>query len=84
MIHKAKDLSPDQRVVIENLLGRAVAEDDAISIPVVTPASAPDWLEESWTSAERLGLDRLSMAEIDSEIAAARESRRNPGHSAPQ
>lgn len=36
---------------------------------------APEWLRKSWASAKEAGLDRLSMDEIDAEIAAARESR---------
>jgi hypothetical protein len=28
MIHKAKDLSPDQKAAIERLLGRAIAENE--------------------------------------------------------
>ncbi len=77
MIHKAKDLSPDQKIAIESLLGRPVAEDEAISVLVIAPASAPEWLQNSWESAKRLGVDRLSMEEIDSEIDAARKARRN-------
>jgi len=77
MIHKAKDLSPDQKMAIESLLGRSVAEDEAISIRALTSLSAPEWLRESWESAKRLGLDRLSAEEIDAEIDAAREARRN-------
>jgi hypothetical protein len=42
MIHKAKDLSPDQKMAIENLLGRVDAEDEAISIRAVPSASVPD------------------------------------------
>jgi plasmid stability protein len=37
---------------------------------------APDWLRRSWESATRAGLDRLSIDEIDAEIAAARKARR--------
>ena len=37
---------------------------------------APAWLRESWASAKELGLDQLSMEEIDQEIAAARKARR--------
>jgi hypothetical protein len=77
MIHRAKDLSQDQKTAIESLLGRAIAEDDAISIRTVAPASAPEWIQKSWESAERLGLDRLSMEEIDAEIDAARKARRS-------
>ena len=44
---------------------------------------APDWLRRSWESATQAGLNRLSMDEIDAEIAAAprarRESHLNPG-----
>ena len=43
---------------------------------VRTFAPPPDWLQESWDSAKRLGLDKLSMEEIDAEIAAARRERR--------
>jgi hypothetical protein len=48
MIHKAKDLSPDQKMAIESLLGRSVAEDEAIGIRTLAPASAPEWLKQSW------------------------------------
>ena len=83
MIRKAKDLSPDQKVVIENLLGRVVAEDEAISIRAVPPVSAPEWLQQSWDSARRLELDQLSMEEIEAEIDSARKawrSRRPPAY----
>ncbi len=78
MIHKAKDLSPDQKTAIESLLGRSVAQEEAISIRTIASASAPEWLQKSWDSAKRLGLDRLSTEEIDAEIDAARKARRNP------
>ena len=77
MIHKVKDLSPDQKTAIENLLGRSVAEDEAISIRAMASASAPPWLQGSWESAKRLGLNQLSPEEIDAEIDAARKARRN-------
>lgn len=70
MIHKAKDLAPDQRSAIESLLGRSVDENEAISIRTV-----PDWLRQSWESAKKLNLDTLSAEEIDSEIDAARKAR---------
>ena len=77
MIHKAKDLSPDQKMAIESLLGRSVAEDEAISIRTLESASAPEWLQQSWETAKRAGLDRLSFEEIDAEIDAGRKARRN-------
>jgi hypothetical protein len=87
MIHKAKDLSPEEQVAIERLLGRAVEEDEAISvrafrldeIDALTEANskpAPDWLEDSWKTAKQLGVDHLSMEEIDTEIKASRDNRR--------
>ncbi|MGB6687967.1 MAG: hypothetical protein WBE76_09005 [Terracidiphilus sp.] len=77
MITRAKDLSPDQKTTIESLLGRSVAEDEAISIRTMASPSAPEWLQDSWESTKQLGLDRLSVEEIDAEIEAARKARRN-------
>ena len=37
---------------------------------------APEWLRQSWETAQQSGLDQLSDAEIDGEIAAARQERR--------
>ena len=82
MIHKAKDLSPDQKMAIESLLGRPVAKDEAISIRTLASASAPEWLKQSWETAKWAGLDRLSIEEIDAEIGAARKARRS--HQQPQ
>jgi hypothetical protein len=77
MIHRAKDLSPNQKTAIESLLGRVVAEDEAISIRAVSSAAAPEWLQKSWETAKRLRLDQLSMEEIDAQIDAARKARRD-------
>jgi hypothetical protein len=78
MTHKAKDRSPDQKIVIESLLGRSIAENEEISIYATTSPTAPEWLQASWQSAKEQGLDRLSMEEIDAEIAVARKARRRP------
>ena len=43
---------------------------------VKTFALPPDWLEKSWDSAKRHGLDKLTTKEIDAEIVAARRDRR--------
>jgi ribosome recycling factor len=37
MIHSAKDLSPDQKAVVETLLGRRVLEDEEISVRAIQP-----------------------------------------------
>jgi prevent-host-death family protein len=43
---------------------------------VKTFAPPPGWLEKSWDSAKRRGLDKLTTKEIDAEIAGARRNRR--------
>jgi prevent-host-death family protein len=43
---------------------------------IKTFAPAPDWLVESWNSSKRHGLDKLTMKDIDAEIAATRRERR--------
>ncbi len=77
MIHKVKDLSPDEKLAIESLLGRSVAEDETISIHTTAPGSVPELLRGSWESAERSGVNQLSMKEIEAEVQAARQARRN-------
>ncbi len=77
MIHKAKDLSPDQKTVLEGLLGRAVSENEAISVRALNADVSPEWLQASWNSAKRQGVDQLSIDEIDAEIEAARKERRS-------
>jgi hypothetical protein len=66
MIRNAKDLSPDQRTVIEGLLGRRVLEDEAISIRAIEPPPLSD-------QRRREVMDELRkyFAEVD--------SRRGPG-----
>lgn len=76
MIHKAKDLSPDQRLAIESLLGRSIGENEEIIIRTADSPSAPEWLRRSWKSAQEQGLDGLSSEEIDTEIAVVRRARR--------
>jgi hypothetical protein len=76
MTRKAKDLSPDQKLAIESLLGRSIAENEEIIIRTTTAPSAPEWLQASWESATDQGLDQLSTEEIDAEIAAARKASR--------
>jgi hypothetical protein len=42
MIRNAKDLSPDQKAVIENILGRQVLEGEAISARAIDSNALPD------------------------------------------
>jgi hypothetical protein len=76
MTHKAKDLSPDQKIAIESLLGRSIAANEEISIRTTISPSTPEWVQKSWRSAKQQGVDQLSMEEIEAEIAAARKAGR--------
>jgi hypothetical protein len=66
MIHKAKDLSPEQKVAIESLLGRQVLDDEAISVRAIEPSVLSD--QQKHELAEHL---RKYFAEVD--------ARRHPG-----
>jgi hypothetical protein len=70
MIHSVKDLSPDQKLAIESLLGRPISEGEQVSVRTV-PAS-PEWLASIQQDARKKGTDKLTVEEIDAEIAAAR------------
>jgi prevent-host-death family protein len=43
-----------------------------------TAAPAPNWLEKAWRGAKRRGLDKLTSADIDGEIAAYRREKKRP------
>jgi len=60
MIHKAKDLSPDQKKLIEGLVGRRVLEDEAISVRAFEPAAISE--ERRQEIADEL---RKYFAEVD-------------------
>jgi len=76
MIHSAKDLSPDQKLAIESLLGRPIREGEQVSLRTI-PAP-PEWLKAIQQDATETGADKLTMEEIDEEIASARRARRSP------
>jgi hypothetical protein len=50
----------------------------SVSDFIKTLAPAPDWLKDIQQDAKSQGLDKLSMSDIDAEIAAARRDRREP------
>lgn len=78
MIHSVKDLSPDQKLAIESLLRRPISEGEQVSVRTV-PAS-PEWLLSIQQDSRRKGTDKLTLDEIDAEIAAARRERgQRPG-----
>ena len=45
-----------------------------------TAAPPPDWLEKAWRGAKRRGLDKLTSADIDAEIAAYRRKKKSVRH----
>jgi hypothetical protein len=67
MLHHVKDLSPDQKRAIENLLGRQVSEDESVSIKSIRPSAIiPPHLspEERKESLEKL---RRYFAKVDAQ-----------------
>jgi len=66
MIHKAINLSHEQRVAIESLLGRRVLDDEAISVRAIEPPTLSD--QQKHELAEQL---RKYFADVD--------ARRHPG-----
>jgi hypothetical protein len=78
MIHSVKDLSADQKLVIESLLGRPISEGEQVSVRTV-PAS-PEWLASIQQDSRKKGTDKLTVEEIDAEIATVRRERgQRPG-----
>jgi hypothetical protein len=68
-----KDLSPDQKLALESLLGRTILEGEQVSVRTV-PAP-PEWITAIQRDARENGADKLTAEEIDEEIAAARRAR---------
>lgn len=60
MIHKAKDLSPEQKMTIESLLGRRVLDEEAISVRAIESPGLSD--QQKHELAEQL---RQYFAEVD-------------------
>ena len=78
MIHSAKDLSPDQKQALESLLGRPILDGERVSVRTIP--TSPEWLTAIQRDAREKGADKLTMEEIDEEIASARRARRSrPG-----
>ena len=45
---------------------------------IQTIAPPPKWLEKAWSGAEKRGVDKLTLAEINAEIKAARNEKKKP------
>lgn len=87
MIHKGKDLSPDQKQTLETLLGRAISDQEDVSIRVLQPLPeiSPDRrrqiLEQLRSYFQRIDAQRkpVSAEEADEIINEALRSSR-PGY----
>jgi hypothetical protein len=67
MLHDVKDLSPEQRRTVENLLGRPVAEDESVSIKGIRPSAiVPPQLSTEGRE-EALANLRRYFAKVDSQ-----------------
>lgn len=70
MLHRVKDLSPEQKTAVEALLGRTVSSDEAVSVRAVVPATIiPSQLSQK----ERIE----ALRQLDSYFAKV-DSRRKP------
>jgi hypothetical protein len=77
MIHSVKDLSHDQKLAIESLLGAPFPKEQ---VSVRTAPASPERLASIQQDSRKKGTDKLTMEEIDAEIAAARRERgQRPG-----
>lgn len=70
MLHRVKDLSPEQKTAVEALLGRAVSSDEAVSVRAVTP---PTVIASKLTQEERIE----ALRELDRYFARL-DARRTP------
>ena len=69
---------PDEQTLVLNAKAKAQGvSTEQYARQVLEQDLAPDWLRKSWESAQKTGVNRLSMDEIDAEIAAARKARRD-------
>ena len=65
MLYRVKDLSPEQKQTIEGLLGRAVSNDEAVSVRAVPTATViPSKLSPTQLIEALEGLDRY-FAKVD-------------------
>ena len=49
-----------------------------------TAAPPPDWLQKAWNGAKRRGLDKLTSKDIDAEIAAYRQEKKQATRTEPK
>ena len=68
---------PDEQTVALAAKARAQGlSAEEYALQVLEHDLVPEWLQKSWERSKQAGQDRLSVDEIDAEIAAARKARR--------
>ena len=68
---------PDEQTVALSAKARALGlSAEEYARMVLEHDLLPEWRQKSWESSKEAGLDKLSVDEIDAEIAAARKARR--------
>ncbi len=88
MIHKAKDLSPGQKEVVENLLGRQVLEGEAVGVRAFElPALSDERRQEIVESLKRyfaqVDANSRSVSDEEAEEAITEAIRSTRPHYAP-
>jgi hypothetical protein len=73
MLHLVKDLSPEQKHAVEALLGRAVSNEEAVSVRAIVPATTiPSQLSQEERAEALRRLDRY-FAKVDAQRKAVSE-----------
>ena len=67
MLHNVKDLSPEQRRAVENLLGRPVEEDESVSIKGIRPSAIVSPRLSSEERTEAVAKLRRYFAKVDAQ-----------------
>jgi prevent-host-death family protein len=75
-------ISHNERFVVERR-GEPAVVIMSVQDFIRSTAPAPDWLQKAWRGAKRRGLDKLTSADIDNEIAAYRREKRRASRPQP-
>jgi L-lactate utilization protein LutC len=71
MIHKAKDLLPDQKAAVESLLGRQILEGEAVSVRAFEPPVLSDQRRQEIVDALK---DYFAQVDANSRSVSAEET----------
>jgi len=88
MIHKAKDLSPDQKAAVESLVGRQILEGEAVSVRAFEPPVLSDQRRQEIVDSlkryfEQVDANSKSVSTEETEQAITEAMRSTRPHYAP-